>query len=153
MRKEIEENPFDFTEYVEKQKEQIEIDLGLFLELAEEKKVVYNQTPVYTLIEDMERFKNGFLTIGYFSLGDKAEIDTNRFFKYSNDLAKFMDKKLDNYDVHPCIYYTGNIFRSFRNFKRVNRSEHGESANELNIILEYEGENLYTKWKRMAQMY
>ena len=33
------ENPFDFTEYIKKQKEENEIDLGLFLELAEENKL------------------------------------------------------------------------------------------------------------------
>ena len=44
------ENPFEFTEYVEKQKQDNEIDLGLFLELAEENKIIYNQTPVNTLI-------------------------------------------------------------------------------------------------------
>ena len=60
LRKEIpKENPFDFTDYVEKQKEENEIDLGLFLELAENK-IIYNQTPVSTLIEDMEKLKNGF---------------------------------------------------------------------------------------------
>ena len=46
------ENPFDFTVYVEKQKEENEIDLGLFLELAEENKIMYNRTPVSILIED-----------------------------------------------------------------------------------------------------
>ena len=35
-------NPFDFTDYVEKQKEENEIDLDLFLELAEENKIIYN---------------------------------------------------------------------------------------------------------------
>ena len=34
------ENPFDFTDYVEKQKEENDIDLGLFLELAEENKII-----------------------------------------------------------------------------------------------------------------
>ena len=34
------ENPFDFTDIVEKQKEDNEIDLGLFLELAEENKII-----------------------------------------------------------------------------------------------------------------
>ena len=33
------ENPFDVTDYLEKQKEDNEIDLGLFLELAEENKI------------------------------------------------------------------------------------------------------------------
>ena len=74
------ENPFDFTEYVENQKEENEIDLGLFLELAEENKIIYNQTPVSTLIEDMEKLKNGFFTNGYFTLGEEGEIDINRFF-------------------------------------------------------------------------
>ena len=113
------ENPFDFTDYVEKQTEENEIDLGLFLELAEENKIIYNQTPVTTLIEDMEKLKNGFFTNGYFTLGEEGEIDTNRFFKDSNELAKFIDKILDKYDDHPSIYYTGNIYRYFKNFKRV----------------------------------
>ena len=51
------ENPFDFTEYVNKQKEENEIDLGLFLELAEENKIVYNQVPINILIEDMKNLK------------------------------------------------------------------------------------------------
>ena len=54
------ENPFDFTDYVEKQKEENEIDLGLFLELAEENKIIYNQTPINILIEDMEKPTSGF---------------------------------------------------------------------------------------------
>ena len=137
------ENPFDFTDYVEKQKEENEIDLGLFLELAEENKIIYNQTPVSTLIEDMEKMKNGFFTNGYFSLGEEGEIDTNRFFKDSDELAKFIDKILDKYDEYPSIYYTGNIYRYFRIFKRVTRSEHGRGANEFNNILEYECKNCY----------
>ena len=137
------ENPFDLTDIVEKQKEENEIDLGLFLELAEENKIIYNQVPINTLIEDMEKLKNGFFTNGFFSLGEEREIDTNRFFKNSDELAKFIDKILDKYDDHPSIYYTGNIYRYFRNFKRVNRSEHGRGANEFNNILEYEGDNCY----------
>ena len=134
------ENPFDFTDIV---KEDDEIDLGLFLELFEENKIIYNQTPVNTLIEDMEKLKNGFFTNGYFSLGDDGEGDTNRFFKDSDELAKFIDKILDKYDGHHSIYYTGSIYRYFRNFKRVNRSKYGRGANEFNNILEYEGKNCY----------
>ena len=137
------ENPFDFTECVEKQKEEKEIDLGLFLELAEENKIIYNQVPVNTLIEDMEKLKNGFFTNGYFTLGEEGEIDTNRFFEDSKEIAKFIDKILDKYDDHPSIYYTGNIYRYFKNFKRVNRSEHGRGANEFNNIQEYNGKNCY----------
>ena len=74
------ENPFDFIEYVEKLKVDNEVDLGLYLELPEETKIVYNQTPVNTLIEDMKKLRNGFFTNGYFSLGDEGEIDANRLF-------------------------------------------------------------------------
>ena len=55
------ENLFDFTEYGKKQKEDDEVDLGLFLELAEEKQPINNQTPVNTLIEGMEKLKNGLV--------------------------------------------------------------------------------------------
>ena len=75
------ENPFDFTDYLPNQNEESEIDFGLFFELAEENKIIYNQTPVNTSIEDMEKLRNGFYMNNYFSLGDKGEIDTNRFFK------------------------------------------------------------------------
>ena len=137
------ENPFDFTEIVENQKEQNETDLGLFLELVEENKIIYDQTPVNTLIEDMEKLRNGFLTNGYFSLGDDGEIDTNRFFEGSDELAKFIDKILDKNDDHPSIYYTGNNYRYFRHFKRVTRSDHGRKANEFNNIQEYKCKNCY----------
>ena len=59
-----------------------------------------------------------------FSLGDDGEIETNRFFRDSSELAKFIDKKLDKYDDHHSTYYTGSIYGDFRIFKRVNRFEH-----------------------------
>ena len=37
----------------------------------------------------------GFLTNDYFSLGDDLEVDTNRFFEDSEELAKFIYKLLD----------------------------------------------------------
>ena len=80
---------------------------------------------------------NGFFTNGYFSLGDDEQIDFNRFSKDRNELAKFIDKNSDKYDHHPSIYYTGNIIRIFRNFKQVNRSNHGRCASEINNILGY----------------
>ena len=69
------ENPFDFTECLEMQKEENEIDLGLFFQLAEENKICYNQVPVNNLIEDMKKLKYGCSTKGYFTLGDEGEID------------------------------------------------------------------------------
>ena len=103
------ENPFDFTKHVENQNEENRKDFGLFLELTEENKIINNQIPVTTLIEDMEKLTNGFFTNGYFSLGDVEEIDTTKFFKDSTELAKFIDKILDKNDEHPSIYYTGKI--------------------------------------------
>ena len=91
----------------------------------------------------MEKLKNDFLTNGYFSLDDEGEIDTNRFFNDSDELAKILDQKLCKYDDHPSIFYTGNVYRSFRKFKRVNRSEHGRRANAFDKISEYEGDNCY----------
>ena len=61
----------------------------------------------------MEKMKNGFFMNSYFTLGDKGEIDTNRSFKNSNELAKFIYKVLYKYDDHPSIYYTGNIQKIF----------------------------------------
>ena len=106
------------------------MDGGLFFELTEENKVIYNQVPVKTLLEDMEKLNNGCFTTEYFGLCDEKEIDTDRFFKDSNKLAKLIDKTLDKYDDLPAIKFTGNIFRCLRNFKLVNRSEDGRSANE-----------------------
>ena len=43
----------------------------------------------------MQKLTNGFFTNGYFSLGDEGEIDTNRFFRDSDELAEFVDKILN----------------------------------------------------------
>ena len=86
------------------QKEEKEIYLGLFLELAEDNKITYNQIPVNTLIENMEGMKIGFFKNAYFFLGDEGEIKTIGFFRDSSELAKIMDKKHDKCDDHPCIY-------------------------------------------------
>ena len=91
----------------------------------------------------MEKLKNGFFTNGYFSIGDDGKIDTNRFFEDSIELAKFIDKTLDKNEDHPPIYYTGKIYRCFRNFKRVTRSDLGKGANEFNNIQVYKGENCF----------
>ena len=85
----------------------------------------------------------GFFTNGYVSLGDDREIDTNRFFKDSGELAEFIDKIMNKYDDHTSIYFTGSIYRCFRSFKRVTGSDHGRRANEDNNILEFEGINYY----------
>ena len=86
-------------------KEENEIDLGLFFELAEENKIIYNQVAVNTLIEDSENLRNGFFTNGHFTLGDEGEIETNRFFRDNSELAKFIDKILDEYDDHLSVYF------------------------------------------------
>ena len=64
------ENPFDFTEYVKKQKDENEIDLNLFLELAKGNRIIYNQTPVNNRIEDMEKLRYSFFTKSCFIVGD-----------------------------------------------------------------------------------
>ena len=94
--------------------------------------------------------KNGFFTNDYFNLGDKVEIDSIRVFEDSSVLAKFIDKIFDKYDDHPSLYYTGNVYRFLKNFKRVNRAELGGRADECNKILKYEGKKqLYTRLKCM----
>ena len=82
------------------QREENEIELGLVFKLGEKNQIISDQIPVNTLIEDMEKIKNGFITKGNFTLGDK-DIDTKRFFKDSHELANFIDKTLDKYDDHP----------------------------------------------------
>ena len=72
------ENPFDFTDYVEMRKVENGIDFGLSFELAEENKIIYNQAPVNTLIEDMEKLKNGYFTVGFLNLGDERERERER---------------------------------------------------------------------------
>ena len=73
----------------------------------------------------------------------EREIETNRFFNDGNEIAKFIDKILVKYNDEPGIYYTGNTYRYFRNFKLVKRSEYCRGANELSIVLKYKAENYY----------
>ena len=54
-------NPFDFAKCLEMQKEENEIDLSFFPELAEKSEIIYNQAPVNTLVEVLGKLKNSFL--------------------------------------------------------------------------------------------
>ena len=69
-------NPFDSTEYLEKQREN-EI-----------------HAPFITLIEDMEYLRNGFLRMVFF-INSEGEIEPNRFFRDSRVIAEFVEKIID----------------------------------------------------------
>ena len=51
------ENPLDYTEYVEMRKGKNETDFGLFFEIAEGNKIIYNQVTINSLIKDMKKLK------------------------------------------------------------------------------------------------
>ena len=57
--------------------------------------------------------KNGYFANGYFTLGDKGEIETNRFFRVSSDLAKILDKIIDKNEYPPSkviwVIFIGNF--------------------------------------------
>ena len=55
------DSPFDFTEYVEKQKGENEIDIGLFFEIAEQNRNIYNQTPLNSIIERIKKIEMAFI--------------------------------------------------------------------------------------------
>ena len=82
------------------QTEENEIDLGLLFELAEQNKIIYNQLPVKTPKEDIEKMKIRILTNGCFTLVDEGEIETIRFFRDNGELAKFIDEILYKFDDH-----------------------------------------------------
>ena len=55
------ENPFDFTGSLKKREKENERDSSqFFFEVVDENKIIYNQAPVNTFMEDMEKLKNGF---------------------------------------------------------------------------------------------
>ena len=96
------------------------MDLGFYFEIAERDKHIYNQTAINTLIEDKEKYKNGFFNNGVF-LSDETEIETNGAFRGSVELAKFITKKLDQNDYHPSMVYTGDFYGCFGNLKTSKR--------------------------------
>ena len=77
----------------------------------------------------MKKLQIGFFMKGCFYLVDEKDIKTNRFFRDSIELANFADRILDKYADRPSVYNKGDFYRYFGNFRPVNRSEHGRSAN------------------------
>ena len=69
------------------QKDEKELDLGLFFELADENKIIYSQVRGNTLMEDMKNLKYCLLMDGFFTLGDEKGTLTNSFFKDNIELA------------------------------------------------------------------
>ena len=76
------------------QKEKNEICLGLFFERAEENKMIYNQVPVITLIEEKKKLKYGIFKIGYFTLGDEGDWNYKIFLEivvnWQNSQTKYL---------------------------------------------------------------
>ena len=138
------DNPFGFLEYLERQRQENGVDLGLFLELAQKGKIVHNHAPVNTPLEDIEYLRNGFFMNGVFIKNSDGEVEADRFFRYSRVRADFIERTIDRYDVRPDIYNAGDKFRSFRNSRRVNQTNYGRGADAFIKVLEYEGENLHT---------
>ena len=113
-----------------------EVDLGLFLELAQKGKAVHNHAPVNTHLEEIEYLRNGFFTNGVFIINSEGEVEAYRFFRDSKVRADFIERTIDRYDDRPNIYYTGDKLRFFRKFRRVNQAEYGRGADEFNKFLE-----------------
>ena len=84
----------------------------------------------------MQYLRNGFFTIGDFIINGEKRLDTNKLFGDSRVLAEFREKMIGRYDDRPNIYYTCDFFRYFKNFRKVNRAEHGRAADAFNNILE-----------------
>ena len=70
-------------------------------------------------MEDIKKWKIGSFTGGFYFLGDEGETETRRIFRDGSDLQKSR-KVLENQDNYPSIYFTGVIYRLFRNFSRAN---------------------------------
>ena len=87
----------------------------------------------------MEFLRNGFITNGVSIKDGKEEIESSRFFPDSRVLAKLIEKIIDRYDDCPKKFYTGDIFRCFRTFRRDSRARHGRGSDEFNNNLEYGG--------------
>ena len=89
-----------------------------------------------------ERFdnKNAFRLNGVIVIEDSSnKIRTKRFFKDGEELGFFIDSILDKYDDIPNVFFTGDIYIHYRNFKEVKRSDYGKGANEFFDIVEYKG--------------
>ena len=67
------EKPFDFTDLIERQKEEFDTDLDLCFQVAEQDKLIYNQTPRKTIIEDIEKIRDEFFTFGVFFLVEEGD--------------------------------------------------------------------------------
>ena len=109
------------------QDKKTDIDLSLSFELTEGDKLIFNQTPKNTLLEDMETVRHEFSTSGILFLDEEEEVETDRFFRDSGELAKFIGRINGKYNNHPSLY-TVYIYMNFRKFERVNRSKYGRGV-------------------------
>ena len=101
------EKSFVFTVYLERWREENEIDIDLFLELAQEYKIVHNHAPVNKLIEYMEHLTNVFLRMVFSLQTAKERLTPLNFFR----IAEFVGKVIDRNDDPPNVCYASDIFR------------------------------------------
>ena len=133
-----ETNPFDFSDI----KQDDEIDLKKFLDIAEHNVVIFENDSIH---EVSKKIKDGypFILKGEIRINDNDPSTINAFFKDAEQLDKRIEKINDKYDETLNITFTGELIRYTKTFNKIKRSNYGTGCDVFKKIVEYRGNLCY----------
>ena len=133
-----ETNPFDFSDI----KQNEEIDLKKFLDIAKNNVVIFENDSIYEVFKNI---KDGypFILKGEIRINDNDPSVINAFFKDAEQLDKRIEKINEHYDESLTITFTGELIKYTKIFDRVKRSNYGTGCDSFKKIVEYRGNLCY----------
>ena len=128
-----ETNHFDFNDI---NQDDDEININKFLDLAENKTTKIDRTSVFEVILYSKRDKYPLILNGEFLINDGEPFQVIRFYKNSDQLTKFIEKKIDKYDETLEVLFSGFMIKYTMVFNRIKRSNYSKGCDTFNNILE-----------------
>ena len=120
-RKHNETNPFLFTEISRNE----DIVFKQFFDIAENNVVLYENGPIFNVIDDAGKDEYPFILNGEIKInGDEISL-TNRFYKDVEQLTKASEKMIDKYNESLDVLFTGEMIKYAVVLNKVKRSDFG----------------------------
>ena len=121
LKKHCQTNPFNF--YNTLKDDDDGIDLGNFLNTAENNITLYDNEPIFSVITDTSEDKYRFILKNYTTINDSEPVEINRFFKDVDQLTQSIAKMVDRYVETLEVLFSGEMIKCTLLFNKVKRSD------------------------------
>ena len=108
-----------------------------FLDIAENKKTLYENEPILNVITDAGKDKYPFILKSCTTTNGSEPVEIKRFYKDIDQLTKSIEKMVDKYDETLEVLFSGEMIKYTQVFSKVKRSNYATGCDVRQKIIEY----------------